>query len=160
QQASLGPLQAAAPTLCVQSVFLVAVGALAWAAARRGHSAITRLALDLERAERELDTARALSAVGELAARRAHSVKSTIHSLRGFAHLIADRLTSDVRDLEALEGIHIALDRLEQITRDSLKPNAEYQLVDSRELLRVIDDVISEVGKQQPAIGWVRPDPD
>jgi signal transduction histidine kinase len=161
QQASTGVIETVRSTLYMQSLFLSSTGALAWAAARRSSLAIERLRSDVGRLERELQTTRALSEIGEQAARHAHKLKSTIHSLRGFAQLIAAPVEPDSHEQEALTGMRSALDRLERMTCDAFHRaprGAQFaERVTAFAVWDIVNRVISELRMQRPGVRWSMP---
>jgi signal transduction histidine kinase len=159
--------------LALQTAFVVAIGLLTFFASRRwrqDHQTLSVQAGALNRRlsdlEQELEAARTLGQVGERVARLAHSLTNTVHSLRGFSKLIeAPLLGSDARR-EALDGLRLAIDRLEETARATLRatpkpshpevePSAE--ATTAAELGRTLDAVITEVARDHVGIRWIKP---
>src|SRR5262249_41504212 len=107
--------------------------------------------------EARIDEAQALGQVGERAARLAHSLKNTVHSVRGFAKLIeAPRKSATHR--QALDGLRLAIDRLEETARDMLQSSPP-ESVPNRpttpaELHRTLRDVVAEMKLLHADLRW------
>ena len=152
--------------LWLQTGFIVATGALTffaskrWALDQRAMSArANALGARLVALESELDEARKLGTVAEGVARFAHGLKGAVHSLRGFTGLLEGR--SGDRDLnhQALQGLRIAIDRLEEIARSTLRPPGAEPSCDwtsAAEIDRTVADVVEEVGRRHHGVRWVR----
>lgn len=154
--------------LWLQTGFVVAIGLLTFYASRRWRlehqtlsvetSALSRRLRDLER---ELESARTLGQVGERVARLAHSLKNTVHSLRGFTRLIEAPPAGSNAQEQALAGLRLAIDRLEETARAALRPSGPE--TDARgattasELYRTLDEVITEVARDHAGVRWVKP---
>jgi signal transduction histidine kinase len=150
--------------LWLQTGFLAALGLLVWGAgwsSERARVALSSRADTLERRlrriEGDLADARALGRVGEKAARLAHAVKSAVHSLRGLTRFIEVGVTGGAVQREALGGLRLAIDRLEEIVQVTLAPETEEVAgrTSGAELARLIDDVIAEVRENHPGLRWV-----
>lgn len=116
------------PLLLVELGFVVAVGSLGFAVARRREAA--ELALrDQQEAlgnrlallQRQLEDERVVSRVGENVARLAHGLKNAVHSLRGFVALIEPQMEGQSGAKAALQGLRLAIDELESLARMTLE---------------------------------------
>lgn len=152
-------------TLTLQSGFLLIMGGLTCYAARRWRRVEEGLAQRqaeqrgrLEKLERELDEARTVGKLGENVARLAHGFKNAVHSLRGFTRLIQPRLSSSERDLNILDGLRMAIDRLEDLARATLGSTGSAPGVrretDQDVAPRIVHEVVSEVSASFPEIRW------
>jgi signal transduction histidine kinase len=151
--------------LLLLSGFLLGTGvALSFAAARwkRSHEQLSKrhvaLGGRLERLERELADERALSSLGESAARLAHGHKNAIHSLRGFVSLIEPKLGEGKGTAAALEGLKAAIDDLEQLAHLTLdtareRRNAGPERARSRPVAD-LGHVLGEVAASHPGSHW------
>lgn len=117
--------------LAVESVFVVAIGALGAGMARRREADEFELRVQgeelgqrLESLQRELEDERVISRVGENVARLAHGLKNAVHSLRGFVGLIEPRLERGAGTTAAMAGLHAAIDDLERLARLTLAEGA------------------------------------
>ena len=151
--------------LLLLSGFLLGTGvALSFVAARwkRTHEQLSErhavLGGRLERLERELADERALSSLGESAARLAHGHKNAIHSLRGFVSLIEPKLGEARGTAAALEGLKAAIDDLEQLAHLTLDAARERRSAGAeRARSRPVSDlghVLSEVAASHPDSHW------
>jgi signal transduction histidine kinase len=151
--------------LILLSVFLLGTGfLLAFVAARwqRTHEQLSErhaeLGGRLERLERELADERALSSLGESAARLAHGHKNAIHSLRGFVSLIEPKLGDAKGTRAALEGLRTAIDDLEQLAHLTLDAARERRgAAPSRARSRPAADLshlLGEVAVSHPGSRW------
>lgn len=120
-------LEGAVPTLLLQSAFLLAMGSIAYAAARSALRTEVDLvrerdALDqrLRSLAGELEQERNVGRLGENVARLAHGLKNAVHSLRGFAALIEPTLGERGDARSALAGLRVAIDDLESLARLTL----------------------------------------
>lgn len=127
QQAWIGFDGAAVPMI-LNSGFLLGMGGATFLVNRRWaytHELLTRshdqLGNRLESLEQQLEDGRALSSLGEGAARLAHGHKNAVHSLRGFVSLIEPKLKGSET---ALEGLRMAIDDLEQLAFLTLNQGA------------------------------------
>lgn len=154
QQSFLGLGNALEP-LCVETAFLLVMGALTYYVSERfAHKEETLradaddLSRRLRRLERQLQEAQAVGRVGERVARLAHAAKGAVHSLRGFTKLIEAPLLEIPAHRRALEGLRLAIDRLEEIARMTLRPSVcesgEHGTSAAR-LVRTLEEVIEEV---------------
>jgi len=112
----------------------------------------------LERLERELADERALSSLGESAARLAHGHKNAIHSLRGFVSLIEPKLGEGKGTGAALEGLKAAIDDLEQLAHLTLDAARERQSGESEAApcrpVAELGHVLDEMAASHPAFHW------
>jgi two-component system sensor histidine kinase RegB len=164
------------PLLVLQSSFLAAVGLLTFGASRRwrlAHEAAAgeaqALSQRLRALERDLEAARRIGHVGERVARLAHGLKTTVHSLRGFAKLIEPGLASSASagalagvdaQRAALDGLRRAIDQLQSTAHSILQPaapaSASAPPSTGGELSRAMDAVITEVARSHDRIRWVK----
>lgn len=151
--------------LALQTGFLVLAGMLSAAAVHRRESAerqqsarLLELRERLTRLESELDEARTLGQLGENAAHLGHALKNAAHTLRGFTALIEPKLAPTGRDADLLDGMREAIGRLEEISRTTLRPNAEVSLDSQwraeRDLAQTIREVVRDVGVCFPEVRW------
>jgi two-component system, NtrC family, sensor histidine kinase HydH len=166
-QAVLG-LREAWGHLSLQTGFVAAIGLLTFYASRRWsheHQVLSGESIALSRRlrdlESELDSARTLGQVGARVARLAHSLKNTVHSLRGFTQLIESPLAGSHAQRQALGGLHLAIDRLEETARATLRPPdardvAPQGATTSSELGRTLDEVLSEMALLHTGVRWVK----
>jgi signal transduction histidine kinase len=119
--------------------------------------ALRRGLMDLEA---ELDAARSLSQVGERVARLAHSVKGTVHSLRGFASLMGMPQAGE-QARELLEGLRVAIDHLEETARLTLGAGTlaprETETTSTVELRHTLDEVLAEMRRRHAGLRWIEP---
>jgi signal transduction histidine kinase len=127
-----------------------------WAASRqRLAAAVQQLRTRQTDLEQRLADAQALGQSGYDAARLAHSVKSTVHSLRGFASMIETRSLRDEHRLEAIAGMLLAIDRLEQLGSSVLGASTGLRgASDAAQIERTLAEVVRQVGAQHGAIRW------
>jgi signal transduction histidine kinase len=164
QQAAIG-LGPAAGRLALQTAFIAAIGALTFYASWRASKARHELSLEgaalsrrLRGLEEELAASRALNRVGEKSARLAHSLKNTVHSLRGFARLIEGQGEGTRIQRQALDGLRLAIDGLEDTARETLLPPREpSDETTAAELQHTLDDVIQEMARTHASLRWVKP---
>lgn len=152
------------PLILLSGFLLGMGGALSFVAARwkRTHEQLSQrheaLGSRLERLERELADERALSSLGESAARLAHGQKNAIHSLRGFVSLIEPKLGDAKGTAAALEGLKAAIDDLEQLARLTLDAARERRVAGpTRARSRPVADlghVLGEVAASHPGSHW------
>lgn len=155
--------------LSLQTGFVAAIGLLTFYASRRWrheHQTLTSeasaLSGRLRDLETELEAARALGQVGERVARLAHSLKNTVHSLRGFTELIETPSAGHIQR-QALDGLRLAIDQLEETARATLRasapaPDAEAAGATSAlELGRTMDEVIAEMTRAHAGMRFVSP---
>jgi signal transduction histidine kinase len=153
--------------LCVETSFLLVTGALTWWAAERFARKERALSADatalsgrLRALERELQDAQAIGRVGESGARLAHAATSAVHSLRGFTKLIEEPLLKDPLHRDALEGLRLAIDRLDEIARLALRrpqgshPARRAQGMTAEEVARTLDEVIRELKPLHSSVRW------
>ena len=154
-----------AHALSVETAFLAAAGALTfWAserAARRERDLradADRLQLRMEQLARELEDAQTVSHLGEHVARLAHSTKSSLHSLRGFAKLIEGPLLEHPAQRRALDGMRLAIDQLEEIARRAMRPSAPGPAVahgtPAANVHETLAAIVDELGPLHPDIRW------
>jgi signal transduction histidine kinase len=107
----------------------------------------------LEALERQLEDRRALSSLGEGAARLAHGHKNAVHSLRGFLSLIEPKLKGSEA---VLSGLRMAIDDLEQLAYLTLNQGEPAQPADPSLCYPVaeIERVLSEVSMSLPGVTW------
>lgn len=146
--------------LALQASLLVLVGAATALVrhrllARQRQLSATLQAQDerLTAIQASLADARALAAVGEQAARLGHGLKNAVHSLRGFAALIERRLGGS-EGREALDGLRAAIDGLESLARDTLKPapGAPPAPLRGPDLVRAVRDCAAELCRSFPGV--------
>lgn len=113
--------------LALEAAFLLAMGGLGIAMARRrlaGDAALRtqsdELGRRLETLQRQLDDERVVARVGENVARLAHGLKNAVHSLRGFVSLIEPAVERGGSSREALAGLRTVIDDLERLARLTL----------------------------------------
>jgi signal transduction histidine kinase len=149
--------------LAFHTAFLIVMGSLAYAVARRAlrtEADLTsqRDALDdrLRALADELEQARELGRFGENVARLAHGLKNAVHSLRGFAGLIEPTLgeRSDAR--AALRGLRVAIDDLEALARLTLDAPRERAAAPSgcASPAAVAQRALGEVGLAHPGVAF------
>jgi len=166
QQALIG-MAGAWMSIFVSTGFLLLVGSVSVLMTRRSLRAQREhasLQYGLERRlkdlEKELDEVRLVGEVGENAAQLAHGLKNAVHSLRGFTELIQPKgETVEVRGA-ALEGLRVAIDRLEDLARGSLLPpgraGAPVSACGGEEAGKTIDEVAGLMSASYPEISWER----
>lgn len=153
--------------LCLHTGFLLAFGLLAFYANRRWRqeqqarsAEATALEVRLIELDRELEAARALGQVGERVAQLAHSLKNTVHSLRGFLKLMEVPAESDRAQRQVFDGLRLAIDRLEQTARAVLHPRDTEGVSDgpttASELSRTLDEVVAEMRRIHSGVRWVK----
>jgi signal transduction histidine kinase len=86
-------------------------------------------------------------------------VKGTVHSLRGLTQLVEARVAGAGVQREAFEGLRMAIDRLEEITRMALttSPDDGGARTSGAELAAIIEAVITEVSTIRPDVRWAAP---
>lgn len=109
----------------------------------------------MEKLERQLEDGRALSSLGQNAARLAHGHKNAVHSLRGFVALIEPKLKGN----EALlEGLRMAIDDLEQLAFLTLNQGdadrANSAITASCRPAAAIERVLEEIAISHPKVNW------
>jgi signal transduction histidine kinase len=147
--------------------FVVGTGALTFHLGRRWARAQRRLAFEatalgdrLRALETELEASRTFRKVGEQAARLAHSLKSSVNSLRGFAEIIETHAHAAGSPLgrRALDGLRLAIDRLESTARTALRDEGAGAPAggetSAAELRRTIDDVVAQVSAAHAGVRW------
>ena len=152
----------------LQTGFVAVIGAVTFFASKRWAQSERTLSLRAAHLDRrlgdlegELDDARQLGHVGEGVARFAHGLKNAVHSLRGFTKLIeGPRLNGNSRRA-AIEGLRLAIDRLEEIAQTTLVPavDAGAKLrpwATAAEVERTLDEVVAEVGQRHHGVQWVK----
>ena len=154
--------------LSLHGSFILATGVLTFLATRhweRTQEGLAHKAIHLEgrlrTLEEELEDTRTLGQVGENAARVAHALKNTTHSLRGFAALIDRHVPDHGTERRALDGLHDAIERLEEVARSSLGSSSS-TLRAGREdgasgsdVLETLEEILDEVRLTYPGIRWV-----
>jgi signal transduction histidine kinase len=161
QQIALG-FGGALGLLAIQSSFLVFVGATiglvrhGW---RRGRESLALRLRDeqqrLQAIEERLQDARALAVVGERAARLGHGLKNAVHSLRGFTSLIERKVPGSASDQAALQGLKDAIDQLESLAGETLRPEPvadRPQCLEGRAVREVVERVVEEVERSHPEV--------
>ena len=149
----------------VQTGFLLVTGAFVgylavrWERSRSDLSEQQReLQRRLQQLEKDLEVVCKLGRMGENVARLAHGFQNTVHSLRGYARLIARRLSDSEADRELLDGLTTAIDSLEELARSTLGVGRT-----SRGRLpgpkpdngrSVVRDVVRDVGASFPLMRW------
>lgn len=160
QQSWLGFGGATVP-LMLNSAFLVGMGGATFLVNDRWRLATRQLSerhadlgSRLELLERELQDERALSSLGEHAARLAHGHKNAVHSLRGFLSLIEPKLGDRAGSDAVLEGLRMAIDDLEKLAHLTLRtpPRAASEI--SCHPLGALERVIEEISAAHPASRW------
>jgi signal transduction histidine kinase len=166
QQAMLG-LAPVVGRLWLHTGCIAAIGGITLLVSRRWNQRHQALEVELgvlrqslDDLEAELDSARSLSQIGEGAARLAHSVKGSVHSLRGFASLMRMSETGGQRS-EILDGLRIAIDHLEETARltlgsGSLAPRRA-DTTGTLELGRTLDGVLVEMRRRHAGLRWIAP---
>jgi signal transduction histidine kinase len=150
------------PVLWVQGVALAVLGVSTASHLRHWtneRTSLLRRAGDREQRlaalNAELDQTRALSEVGEQAARRAHRFKSTVSSLRGLLKLIDEPASREFQQ-RLLEGLHKTVDQLEDMTRATLRPRQEFPAAGSctraGELTAILERLVQDVCRAHPAV--------
>jgi signal transduction histidine kinase len=150
--------------LYVATAFLIAGGALTFAVTlrfTRSHRSMAEQALSwmrqLATAESDLDDARTFSAIGEKTAQMTHAVRNAVHSLRGFAELLDQPALTDSGRRRALQGLRLAIDRLDELTRSTLRaessPSTRRPTTPS--VRQIVFAVIDEARQIHPGIHWV-----
>lgn len=106
-------------------------------------------------------------AESEELARFAHSLKNSVNCLRGFAQLLEPKI-ADRRDaLRALEGLRVAIDQVEELSRSTLEslprsgvPGAgnpcRCDLPPSGGLAGTIEEATRQVSVSYPGVCWLR----
>jgi len=164
QQVWLG-LDGMVRLLVLQTGFMAVTGGMAlllavrWEKARNESSQRQgELQGRLEQLERELATVRFLEGTGESAARLAHSVKNTVHAMRGFTSLIEQTPGVSQEGNAALDGLQGSIRRLEEVVRESLgrirSPRGPDRSLDGAQLQAAIQEVVREVSVSFPDIRW------
>ena len=164
QQIALG-LGGVMHALAVQSGFLVVTAGLAGHLARRWKKTQEELSWRsaelrrrLERLEDEMQEARTLGQLGENVAQLDHGLTNAVHSLRGLVCLIESRFSDSTRDRGILQGLHAAIDRLEEVARVALGGRTGLPVpevhVKEEEMHRTMREVAQEVGLSFPGIRW------
>ncbi|MCH2172224.1 HAMP domain-containing histidine kinase [Myxococcota bacterium] len=168
QQWAVGISSTVAIPMVLNSGFLLAMGAATFMVNRRWtrtHELLARshdqLGHRLEALEQQLEDDRALSSMGEGAARLAHGHKNAVHSLRGFLSLIAPKLKGSE---SALEGLRMAIDDLERLAFLTLNPQSpdddgqtsrtEPSEHSSFRPVAVIERVLEEISVSHPRVHW------
>jgi signal transduction histidine kinase len=107
----------------------------------------------------EVRRLRALARVGERIAGVAHGCKNAVHNLRGFAALLEPKVSECAGALEVLRGLHVAVDQLEELSRQALELPAdlrpgrdEGKATRGCEAAKVIDAAAREVTATFPAV--------
>jgi signal transduction histidine kinase len=147
----------------LQTGFLLSIGTLTFYASWRATRARRSLRLESEELtrrmraiEEELAASRALSRIGERSARIVHSLKNTVHSLRGFATLAEGRGEGTRVQRQALAGLRLAIDGLEQTTREMLlAPGGSPEEATPVALEHTLDEVVREMAAQHSGLLWV-----
>jgi signal transduction histidine kinase len=152
------------PLLLLSGFLLGMGGAVYFVIARwkRTHEQLSerhvKLGSRLEDLERQLADERALSSLGEAAARLAHGHKNAVHSLRGFVSLIEPKLGSARGSAAALEGLKAAIDDLEQLaglTLDAARQRAGGSVREATcRPVAEVEHVLEEVAASHPASHW------
>lgn len=154
--------------LVLQTAFLYGMGAVTYLVTRRWLGVQSELAeqqaqLDrrLEGLEQALEDERTLGRVGESAARLAHSLKNTVHSLRGFVSLIEPRLERGGTGEAALAGLRATIDDLETLARVTLDSDGASEsrtpaapLGEGRGAGADVRRAIAELGRAHPGVEW------
>jgi signal transduction histidine kinase len=152
----------------LQAGFLLATGAVAahWAGRwqdlrrqlRRRQDEIRRRLAHLES---DLEAAQRLGSLGENAARLAHGLKNSVHSLRGHTRLLEARHALSAADRDLIDGLTIAIDGLEDLARatlGSIHPVSRPAPASTRASGDgVVREVVKDVGSVFPEIRWSLP---
>jgi signal transduction histidine kinase len=148
--------------LAIQSSFLIFVGAMIGLVRRhwlRGRESIALRLREqqhrLQAIEERLQDARTLAAVGERAARLGHGLKNAVHSLRGFTSLIERKVPESASDQTALQGLREAIDQLESLAAETLRPDpvdSRPQCLEGREVREVVERVVDEISRGNPEV--------
>ncbi len=148
-------------SLSLWSAWLVFVGvATAWARrywqSRQASLAdrLTEQQFHLESIEEKLRDAHNLASLGNQTARLGHGLKNAVHNLRGFTALI-ERKEGERTPAEqaALSGLRGAIDQLESLAHDSLRPAEDGSGGDEESNLRsVIEDAAQEIRRCYPEV--------
>jgi signal transduction histidine kinase len=143
------------------SSLLLAGGALAWIRRswqRRQESSLQRLRDQQERLaaiEEELQDVQTLAALGERTARLGHGLKNAVHSLRGFSALI-ERQLDRPNEQQALQGLREAVDQLETLARESLRPTpaaaGERPARPGGEFQPAVGEAVREISRSSPEV--------
>ena len=151
-------------TAFLQSAFLFAMGGLTALWTQRWHSARRHLRRErvklrrrLRRLEAELDVLRLTRGLGEPAARLAHALKNSVHSLRGFLSVLEPELPATYSAGRALAGLRMATDRLEEVVRSTIGrsvPALKTEVVDEVDVEETLDLVIEELAVAYPQVRW------
>jgi len=72
--------------------------------------------------ERKLEDAQNLAVLGAQTAQLGHALKNAVHNLRGFTALIERRSPSSATEQAELDGLKAAIDQLEVLALESLRP--------------------------------------
>ena len=158
-------LAGAGSALALWTGFLLAMGAAIFLVTHRWHRARDTLAQQrgrlkerLARLERRLEDERDLGRVGENAARLAHGLKNSVHSLRGFVGLIESDLVAPGRSLAALTGLRRAIGDLEALARTTLAGNGAGDGDSSRTFAcdprAVLAHALQEITVAHPGVTW------
>jgi signal transduction histidine kinase len=152
----------------LQTGFVGVIGAVTFFASKRWVQSERTLSLRaahldqrLGDLEGELDDARELGQVGEGVARFAHGLKNAVHSLRGFTKLIEGPRLSGTSRRQAIEGLRLAIDRLQEIAETTLRPTGDVgarikSWATAAEVERTLDEVVEEVGRRYHGVHWVK----
>jgi signal transduction histidine kinase len=153
--------------LGLQTGFVAAIGLLTFFASRRWQrehqtlqveaGALSRRLRDLEG---ELEATRTLGQVGERVAGLAHSLKNTVHSLRGFTKLVEPSSLGTPVQKQTLEGLRLAIDRLEETARATLRPSesdghATRTTTTGSDVRRPLGEVVAEMTRTHATVRWV-----
>jgi len=166
-QAWLGVASAWA-LLWAQTGFVCAIGMVTFLASRRWRQEHQSLRTEsdalqrrLQSLEVELETSRTLGILGERVARLAHSLKGTVHSLRGFVQLIEMPVSNSHARKRAIDGLRLAIDRLEDSARAALHPSRAWveanEATTAPELFQLLDDVVEQMARFRVGIRWIKP---
>ncbi len=162
QQLLVG-LEGASVPLILNSAFLAGMGGATFLVNSRWQRATAQLSARhahlgdrLEVLERELEDERALSSLGEHAARLAHGHKNAVHSLRGFLSLIEPKLGDRAGSGAVLEGLRAAIDDLEQLARMTLETSSDASAASNAPCQPLVElrRVLEEVAVSHPASHW------
>jgi signal transduction histidine kinase len=162
--------EVASRQLILHSGFLLATGLLASLVSRRWARAHRELATRSEELrgrlavlESALKDARRVGVVGTQAARLAHGLKNSVHSLRGFLALLESGIPGGGREREMLAGIRQSIDRLEDLARTILRPGSleRWQPPETSgiEIHRTLNQIAKEIGDLHPEVECVAPVP-
>jgi len=145
--------------------FLLLVGGLTFHLAQRWRWSetgmerqIAALREQLTRLESELGRARPPGERSEDAARLAHGLKNTVHSMRGLVLLIEPQLRASGRSRRLLDGLRFAIDSLDQTARVTLGPAGPRggEMTPGRHVLTPGDvrEVVRQVAVAFPGVRW------